>query len=67
MIYYSLFMATSALLFAASNYIDKSNKTMFQLRNSAMTDMLTNLPNIRYFLNTFEKYFLTSSKKKTPA
>lgn len=65
-IYYSLFMATSALLFAASNYIDKSNKTMFQLRNSAMTDMLTNLPNIRYFLNTFEKYFLTSSKKRRP-
>ncbi|WP_088808563.1 MULTISPECIES: GGDEF domain-containing protein [Listeria] len=66
LLYYALFMLTSALVFAACNYIDKSNKIMFQLRNSAMTDMLTNLPNIRYFLETFEKAFLLSLKKKKP-
>ncbi|WP_239254527.1 GGDEF domain-containing protein [Listeria ilorinensis] len=63
-LFYFIFVITSILVYAAANYIDRSNKMMYQLKSSAMTDMLTNLPNIRYFMTAFEKQFNRSSKRK---
>ncbi|WP_099222476.1 GGDEF domain-containing protein [Listeria costaricensis] len=65
-LFYLIFIITSVLVYAAANYIDRGNKMMYQLKSSAMTDMLTSLPNIRYFMTVFEKQFHRSTKRKKP-
>lgn len=64
--YFCLFFATSLLVFYACNYIDKSNLVIQTLTETAMTDSLTNLPNMRFFTQQFTWIFNKSQKKKIP-
>lgn len=64
--YICLFFATALLVFYACNYIDKSNLVIQTLTETAMTDSLTNLPNMRFFTQQFAWIFTKSQKKKIP-
>ncbi|MBF2359036.1 GGDEF domain-containing protein [Listeria seeligeri] len=64
--YLFLFFATGLLVFYACNYIDKSNLVIQTLTETAMTDSLTNLPNMRFFTQQFAWIFNKSLKKKVP-
>lgn len=62
--YFLLFFVTALLVFYACNYIDKSNLVIQNLTETAMTDSLTNLPNMRFFTQQFGWIFTKSQKRK---
>ncbi|EAG9554681.1 GGDEF domain-containing protein, partial [Listeria monocytogenes] len=62
--YFLLFFVTALLVFYACNYIDKSNLVIQNLTETAMTDSLTNLPNMRFFTQQFGWIFAKSQKRK---